>query len=236
MSQGAFVGLSKRAMKRKGKRKGTARVDPLLTRPSMGPLMVIKGPVRPEVEVHYVDLALAAYGMDTTGSVTALNLIAEGNDNTTRLGRKATMRSVSVRGYVVQAGVANVAQQGRLLVVWDNAAAGALPVITDVLTAITSSSFVNVNNVARFTVLYDNTYEVGSLNTGATVSIADQTVKKVDVELRVDSSTQFSGTTAAIGSIQNGTLLLLTMGSSAAAGNAGLTAALSTRVTFVDVL
>jgi len=231
------VRMSKSAMKRANKAGRQKRIaDPLLTRPIQGPLLAIKGPVRPQVEVHYNDLAAAAYGMDTTGSVTALNLIAEGNDNTTRLGRKAVMKSVAIRGYVVQAGVANAAQQGRLLVVWDNAAAGALPIITDVLTAINSSAFVNVNNIARFTVLHDSTIEIGSLNTGATVSVADQTVKRVDVELRVNSPTQYSGTTAAIGSVQNGTLLMLTMGSNAAAGSAGLTAALSTRVTFVDVL
>jgi len=200
------------------------------------PLIAIKGPIVPALEVHYNDIAAAAYGLDTTGSVTCLNLIAEGNDNVSRLGRKAMMKSVAVRGFVIQAGVANVAQQGRILLVWDNAASGALPIITDILTAVNNSSFVNVNNIARFTILKDVTYEIGSLNTGATVAIADNVIKRVDIELRIHSSTQYSGTTAVIASVQNGSLLLVTCGSGAAAGNAGLTAALSTRVTFVDVL
>jgi len=188
----------------------------------------------PTIEEHYSDLAQATYACDTTGSVTPLNLIAEGNDNVNRLGRKALMKQVCVRGYALPTSNAQIGAQGRVLLVWDNAANGALPVITDIYTAITSSSFLNVNNVARFSILAEHPFELGYFNSTATQTAADQSIKRIDIRINLNSITEFSGTTAAIASIQNGALLLVTMGSTAAA--TGITATLSTRVTFVDVL
>jgi hypothetical protein len=213
------------------------KVDPLLTERSKPPVMPIKGRIRPTVEIHYVDLATASYNADTTGTVTALNLIAEGNDNTTRLGRKALMRDVQIRGFASAPAnnAADITQQARIVLVWDNAASGALPAITDVLTAINNSAFINVNNVARFSVLHDRCYSLGPNFVAATTSVADQTIKPVDINVRLRAPTEFSGTAAAITSVQNGALLMLTMGSAA---NSASSAAVqvSTRVTFSDVL
>jgi hypothetical protein len=106
----------------KGRSKGASRQDPLLDEKVSSLPMPIKGRIVPRVETHYLDNAQASYNADTTGTVTALNLIAEGNDNVNRLGRKAMMRSVSVKGFVVSPSNAPPAQQTRVLLVWDNAA------------------------------------------------------------------------------------------------------------------
>jgi hypothetical protein len=217
--------------------RGAARSssNQLLQGESIAPkLTQIKGRVVPNQEEHYVDLALAGYGLDTTGTVTALNLTAEGNDNINRLGRKALMKSVCVRGYVNPTSSAQIATEGRISLVWDNGANGALPAITDIYTVNTSQSFQNVNNVARFTILSEHRYQIGGYNINATLSYADQNIKAVDHYVTLNAVTEYSGTTAAIASVQNGSLLLVTTGTSAAA--TGLSAGLSTRTTFVDVL
>jgi hypothetical protein len=219
----------------KGRSKGASRQDPLLDEKVSSLPMPIKGRIVPRVETHYLDNAQASYNADTTGTVTALNLIAEGNDNVNRLGRKAMMRSVSVKGFVVSPSNAPPAQQTRVLLVWDNAANGALPAIGDVLTAINSTAFLNPNNVARFTILFDKVYSLGSWSTAATSSYASEIIRAVDATVRVNAPTEYLGTTGTIASLQNGTILLLTMGSVAAGADAAAFT-LSTRVTFTDVL
>jgi hypothetical protein len=211
--------------------------DPLLderTKPSSQP---IKGRINRKNETHYSDIAQATYVSDTTGSVTALNLIAEGNDNVNRLGRKALMRSVSVKGFVsLQSSNGFLpAQQARSLLVWDNASAGALPAITDILTAVNSSAFINPNNVERFTILHDTAYTLGVYCTSATQTAVDKCTLPVDMTVSVNSPTQYLGTAANIASVQNGALLLVTCGDNAASGTTP-SFKLSTRVTFTDVL
>lgn len=211
--------------------------DELLDEKSMSTIP-IKGRIKPKIEMHYIDLAQTSYGADTTGTVTALNLSAEGTDNVSRLGRKVITSSVAVKGFamVPPNGVLDTPQQARVLLVWDNAAAGALPAITDILTAVNSTSFLNVNNVARFTILHDQVYSLGINFEFATESVADRTIIPIDITLRVNSPTQYDGTAAAITSIQNGSLLLITTGSQANAVGSSAVAVLSTRVTFTDVM
>lgn len=211
--------------------------DPLLDDKIKKPFSPIKGRINRKNETHFIDVAQATYASDTTGTVTALNLIAEGNDNTNRLGRKAFMRSVSVKGFTsLQSSNGFLpAQQSRALLVWDNATAGALPAITDILTSVSSSAFVNPNNVARFTILHDQAYTMGVYCTTATQAAVDKCSQPVNITLKVNSPTQYLGTGATIASIQNGSLLLVTVGDNAASGTTP-NFKLTTRVTFTDVL
>jgi len=180
--------------------------------------------------MHYVDVQ-NTYSMDTTGAVTLLNGIAEGNDNITRLGRKAMMRDVSLSGYSYPTATTGTPQQHRVMLVWDNAANGALPAITDILSTSTTTSYPNPNNVARFTILYDQVCTLGAFTTGLT----DQSIKQYGASKFLNSATQWMSTNGAIGALQNGAVLLVTLGSNAAGTTAG-SASIQTRVTFTDVL
>jgi hypothetical protein len=202
------------------------------SKPSMA-LNSIRGPIRPALEFHFVDVYSAAYAMNTTGAVTLLNGIAEGNDNNTRLGRKAFMRDVSISGVTRPTVGSGLSQQHRILLVWDNAAAGALPAITDILSTSTTTSYPNPDNVARFTILYDSTLVLGVDN--AASAGADQTIKEFKATIALNSATQFNGTGATIASIQNGSLLMVTLGEKVAGSTAGV-ATIQSRVTFTDVL
>lgn len=195
----------------------------------------VKGPITPQVkERKFSDLAQANYACDTTGTVTALNLIAVGDDYNTRDGRQATMKHVQVRGFLTPVDASTLAQKVRIMLVWDNAANGSLATVAQILNQSTGTGFPLVDNQNRFTILADESYTLGAISTTATQSYAaSPTVHDVEIFRQVNAVTQYSGTTAAIGSIQNGALLMLTIGTAATADSALFVA--STRTRFVDL-
>lgn len=213
----------------KGKR-NTANFDQYIAKSVSRPLQPVKGPVLPTRELKYVDTAGAAYEASTTGSITLLNPIAEGGDNTNRSGREVLIKDVSVTGYLqATATTPAVGSACRIMLVWDNACNGALATILNVLTAVNPISFPNVDNVARFTILMDKKFIVGS----PTATTTWQPIVYVDETVSVNSAVRFSGTTAAIGSIQNGALLLITTGNLVTGATAPVLSA-DARVTFHD--
>lgn len=195
----------------------------------------LKGPISPSglKELKYVDTAQTNYACDTTGNVTALNLIAVGDDNTNRDGRQVTIKSVQLHGILYPVDGTTSATKCRVMLVWDNAVSGALPAIGTILTTANGTTFPLVDNANRFTILVDRTYSLGVVTNVATQAYA-MGPGAIDVEIyrRINSMTQYSGTTAAIASIQNGGLYLVCVGSSAA--NDGGTLQASVRVRFSD--
>lgn len=195
---------------------------------------VIKGAIAPRVELKYCDLPGATYLADTTGSVTALNLIAVGDDNTTRDGRQVTIKSVQFRGTLVPVDNTTLPAKCRLMLVWDNAVnSGTIATVAQILNAASAAAFPLIDNQNRFTVLVDRSYVVGGVSDVATQAYSmSPACHNVEIYKSINAITQYSGTTAAIGSIQNGALLMLTIGDKAAgAGGAFLGA---TRVRFTD--
>jgi len=197
----------------------------------------VKGQIKARRELKFLDTSFATYTFDTTGTVTLLNPIAEGDDNINRNSRSVLVKSVAVRGFVAQqpnAVAANtLPQKARLLLVWDNAANGALALATDVMVAINAMSFPNVNNEKRFTILFDQSYAIGPFATTATQSIVDNTVKDIEGLVNLNAPVEFIGTTGAIASIGNGALLAITLGTSATGANAAY-GSLAYRVRFQE--
>lgn len=198
---------------------------------------IVKGAIAPyggQKELKYTDIANATYAADTTGTVTALNLIAVGDDNVNRDGRQVTMKSIQIRGFLQPQDGSTTASGCRVILVWDNAVnSGAIATIAQILTAATANSFPLVDNANRFTILVDRYYALGAIDTTATTTFAESpTVYPVEIYKKLNCVTQFSGTTAAIGSIQNGGLLMVTIGTSAAA--LGGTFVLATRARWTD--
>lgn len=195
-----------------------------------------KGAIRPNglPELKYCDLAEANYACDTTGSVTALNLIAVGDDNTTRDGRQVTIKSVQLHGVIFPVDDTTNNTKCRVMLVWDNAVnSGSIATISQIMTAVQGTAFPLIDNANRFTILIDRTFSMGKVSTTATQAIAvSPSVFEVEIYKKMNTITQYSGTAATIGSIQNGALLLVTFGSSAAAAGGNLAA--STRVRYVD--
>lgn len=209
---------------------------------------VVKAPAKPRVshflgyaqgatkEHKYNDVAVATYAADTTGSVTLLNGIAQGDDNNNREGRQVTMTSISIKGMLTPVDLNSNASYCRLIVVWDSANnGGAAPAITDLLTASTSVCHNNLNNRMRFKVLMDEQYVIGGISDATTQSFAGSpTVVTINRYLKLPPGcvTTFSGTGATSASIQSGAIWMFTIGNNVA--NAGGAYQVATRVRFVD--
>lgn len=192
-----------------------------------------RGAIRAHKELKFVDIAQANYVADTTGTITALNLIAVGDDFTTRDGRQVTIKSVQIRGCLGPVDAGMVFTKCRLLLVWDNAANGAAATIAMVLSAATAASFPLVNNANRFTILVDRSFTIGGFDTTATQAYSmSPAVHDVEIYKRIDSVTQYMGTAADAASVQNGALYMITIGDSAA--GLGGTFRVATRVRFCD--
>lgn len=195
----------------------------------------VKGAIYPRnlPELKYVDVALANYVCDTTGTVTALNLLAIGDDNTSRDGRQVTIKSVQVRGIVKQIDTACGPTLCRVMLVWDNAVnSGTIATIAQILSAASSCSFPLIDNSQRFTILWDHYVALGLSVDTASQASNTSIPEAINYYKKLNLTTQYSGTTAAIGSIQNGALYLVTIGDQAAGAGGNFQAV--TRVRFTD--
>lgn len=205
----------------KGKSSGADRVR-----------QIVRQEMKVVVEKKLVDTPSATYACDTTGSVTLINGCAQGTDFTNRVGRKYTNVAVQLEGLVqIQDGTSGPTK-ARVMLVYDTQPNGALPAITDVLTAASSVSFMNLNNRDRFRVICDWNDVIGSIDTTATLAYADQVIKNVSIYRKVNLETINDGVGATIADIQSGSIFLLTVGNTAAGNGANFIGAC--RVRFTD--
>lgn len=200
------------------------------------PKLASRGWNNNNAELKYTDIASAVYAADTTGTVTALNLTAVGDDNTSRDGRQICNRSIHIQGLVFPIDtVLTSPSLARILIVWDNQPnSGTIAAMTDILVSSTSISSTNLNNRERFTILRDCRYALGGHDNTATQAMSDGTnthILNEFVNLK-DVKTTYSGTTATIGSVATGALLMVTIGSASAGNGAGVIC--TTRLRFTD--
>lgn len=189
-------------------------------------------------ETGYVDLAAATYALDTTGSVTLLNTIAQGAAVTQRVGKKVIMKGLQCRGRLV-ANADAVINDVAFMIVYDKRPTGALPAITDILVTAGPGSMNNDNNSGRFRILKrsDEILIGGTSLTGVVANtLTEGTAKSCDwwLDLKSAPTTYKAAATGAIADIEEGALYLVTIGATAP----GTTAAAMTagfRVRFLDV-
>lgn len=183
-------------------------------------------------ESGYVDLALASYGLDTTGSVTLLATVAQGAGVTQRVGKKIMLKSLQCRG-TMNARTAAVANDIAFMIVYDKRPTGALPTITDILVTANSSAFNNDANSGRFRILkrVDDVL-IGNTTTPATGQ--EEKDASFYLDLKGLPTVFKAAATGAIGDIEEGALYLVTVGDNAAGTSAAyLSAGFRTR--FIDV-
>lgn len=193
----------------------------------------IKGAVRPVRELKYVDTAVASYACNTTGSVTLLNGVAVGDDNTTRDGRQVLIKNVQVRGSLIPSDGTVLGTKCRVLLVWDNAASGSAATIAQILTAVNSNCFPLLDNAQRFTILKDWSWTAGPYDASTSLALISSTSQaNIEWFKTIGCVTQYSGTGATIASIQNGALYLVTVGDQAAGSEYQCKVAV--RVRFLD--
>ena len=182
------------------------------------------------VDTGHVDLAVANYACDTTGSITLLTTIPQNASQNGRIGKKVMLRSLQCRG-VLNGNAAVTKTDVAYLIVYDKRPNG-LPAITEILDSIDAGSLNNDDNTSRFTILkrVDDVL-VGSVANQLTPS----SMKNADWFLPINRIQTYNSLgTGAILDIQEGALYLVTVGGSAAGTAAGqLTVRFRTR--FEDI-
>lgn len=183
-------------------------------------------------EPGYVDLAAANYALDTTGSITLLNTVAQGAGTSQRIGKRIALKSLQCHGYMFNNTTANV-NDAAFLIVYDKRPTGVLPAITDILVSVSPLAFNNDNNSGRFRILkrVDQTL-VGSI--GNQVGPASAINSDWFLNLKGLPQVFKAAGTGAIGDIDEGAMYLVTVGGNAA----GTTAASFTsafRLRYIDV-
>lgn len=208
-------------------------------------LMAAKG------ELNAVDLPFATYVLNSTGSVTPLNLVRAGSTYVNRTGRRIEMKSIRITGQITPVPRTSTTQDDyvRVIIFYDRQTNGAVPLVADVLSTTdqaaanttTSYSGANLNNRDRFQILMDYRCELpGYTNTAGAIStpgFQDQTKEfTIDRYIKLKGQiTQFKADSspAVIGDIATGGLFLLTLGA-VAAGSEGWQGVFEHRLRFHD--
>lgn len=215
-----------------GKKKSGSGKAKKVTKVSKEVAAAVKAVVHAEAKKNagYVDLAYATYNMDTTGSIALVATIAQGAGVQQRIGKKASYKSVQVRG-LCHSNTATTVADGAILLVYDREPTGALPAITAILNTATSQSFLNDDNSKRFRIMrrWDYTYcgPVGTPTSASAYSMDEWVdMKNLPVQFK-------AAATGAIGDIATGALYVVTVGN-IAAGTAAPVANIGFRTRFVD--
>lgn len=194
---------------------------------------------RPGGEIKSIDVVNptngatpVAFTINSTAQLTPLNIVTSGSSMFNRIGRKISMKSVHLQGYMVNTG--NVQANGsfaRIIIVYDKQPNGALPNYTDVFTdqinntggdikISNPSSGINLNNRDRFEIIVDRRFFLpGTTATGVSAQVAAtcdpmhfeiySKLKNREVHFKADSSP------GVIGDIATGSLVLITIGDKA---------------------
>lgn len=181
----------------------------------------------------YFDVAATQYGFNTTGSVTHLDIIPQGDTVSQRNGKAWQNTNLQVRGYLYGDTTA-LLNQVAMYIIWDRQPNKALAGVTDILAVAASYGFMNRENKGRFLcikkwqrMLIGNTTAVA---TGREALVIDKWIR---LPAECVAQCTAADTTGVIGNRVTGALLLLTVGSSAA-GTSDASSVLGFRIGFKD--
>lgn len=163
-------------------------------------------------EKKFFDTALS-FTVDATGEVPAtgqLALIPQGDTESTRDGRKATIESIQLRGRVayVPGAAGTASTNAYIYVVLDSQCNGAAAAVTDVFTeADLSKALLNLNNSGRFRILKKIQM---SFNPQAGVSAAfNSVIKPLEFYKKCSIDMDWSSTTGALSEIRSNNIFLI---------------------------
>lgn len=161
--------------------------------------------LKSNMEMKALDNTLSSDTVSATGGIKLDSVckIAQGTDENERIGRKIVLKKLLMR-YVVNlyngTDAANTDDGVRVIVYLDKQANGATATVTNILNSASYTSFNNLSNKDRFTILYDETTDIsataGAWNGTANVFGAHGITKTMFKEVNIPI--QFSDTLGAI--------------------------------------
>jgi len=161
-------------------------------------------------ELKFFDTA-QTWNVDLTGEVVSqLCLIPQGDTESTRDGRKATIKSVQLRGTLLFQPTTDTAAVALcyLALVLDTQCNGAAAGISDIFTSSAMDrNFIQLNNSGRFRILWKKTYNM-FIGAGVTTGYND-CLKAVEMYKRCNIPIDWNSTTGAITEIRSNNIFLV---------------------------
>jgi len=181
----------------------------------------------------YLDTAYAVYAVNTSGSITHLDPVPQGDSVVQRNGKSWQNTNLQIRGIIVQDTTA-VANHVAMYIVWDRQPNKAAFAITDLLDVAHPSSFMKRENKGRFLVIKKwQRVLIGnstSPTTGREAIIIDKWIR---LPAECIAQATAADTTGAIGNRITGALFVLFVGANAP-GTADANAQIAFRLGFRD--
>ncbi len=172
-------------------------------------------PRKNHVELKFLDVDLDDALIASAGTVTpSIIIIAQGVTESTRVGRKCTIRRIGWRYNLflaTQAALTNGTEVVRLILYVDKQANGATAAVTDILETADFQSFNNLSNSGRFRILMDRTHDVvspggagdGANNDSSPASVSAQFFKELSLPV------EYSGANGTIDEIKSNNIGVL---------------------------
>ncbi len=182
----------------------------------------IFGPAR-GMEMKHRDGAQVATGISATGAMAAINVfdIVQGITDSTRLGRRITMKKLNVRyAYGIAAKNDGLNDILRVIIGIDHQCNGAVAVPLDILELATYKSFRNLANKNRFTILRDTFHALnhpagGPASTTTTLFAESEGWVSFNIPMNLDF--EFDGTAGATTDLTSNNLFILLISKNASA-------------------
>ncbi len=193
-----------------------------------------------EHKFHDLDVTDAVIATGGSIDTPSLVVIAQGTDESTRIGRKITIKAIHWRYTLVlptTATAASTSDTARILVFLDKQTNGAAATVTGILESANYQSFNNLANKSRFRILFDQTWALNcpsgsGRGTSDTLSYGETRIdgewhKQCNIPIEYDNTF----TTGVIGTQRTNNIGVLTI---SGAGLVGLVAS-KFRLRFTDV-
>lgn len=180
------------------------------------------------VEKKNVDtfFAVTAPAASAWGSPTQLNVLAQGNTATTRIGRSAHFTSLQMRYNLIRSG-SNGPSQARILIIYDKQSNNSIPATTDVLDTNVMISPLALANSERFIVLMD---ELIDSMQSTSLNISGSRYRKIGLP------TVYNGAAGTSGQVTTGTIWLFVANNDVVTGGAAsLNLDIFCRMRFTDI-
>lgn len=171
---------------------------------------------RSRTEAHIAEVLPIDVQVNTTGSLQFLNTVPTGTSLYAREGQRITMTQLQIRGFI-RVDAATTYAAGSLLIVYDKAPRGALPVPTDILDLATTQSFQKLDTRDRFEILFRKNYSLEGNNTTVTAD----SFRNIDEVVYMNRSATYtlSGAGGTIADISYGALYAFWIGNVGAGTN-----------------
>ncbi len=177
-----------------------------------------KADVGTELKFHDLDIDDVVVAATGTIAEDSCVTIAQGTTESTRIGRKCTIRHIGWRMQCLipaATAAANTSETVRVILYQDKQTNGATATVTGILESADYQSFNQLANKGRFRVLMDRNYDLNSAAGGAPNGaesfsewgMTDTFFKDVNIPIEYDNSV----TTGAIGSVRTNNIGVLTI-------------------------